>query len=391
MHSPIEIPGHEFFEKIGEGGMATVWKARQDKLDRIVAVKILRERIEPGSQSYESFLYEARAAANMLHPSIVQVIDAGEVDGYAYYIMEYVPGGTLADHVTRSGAIPEPDVLKIAKDVAEALHYGWEDHHTIHCDIKPDNLLQHRNGRIKVADLGLAQVMGDGFQVEDGMTIGTPNYFSPEQALVLDNIDCRSDIYALGATLYHLATGVLPFKGLPPVDVAEQQVHGSLTDPIELNPRLSPSMCYLLEKMMAKKPEYRHRNWQEVLTDISRLQEGNQMVQPLPAMGLSTIERSTKRPAQRTQAKRRSGSRSRGRSPRNPQVQGRSKRTSAGSIQRKQRTPGGGETNRVANQAEPAQQRPVKASFAPNTYVWPIAILLALLAIALYTRTFAKF
>ena len=219
--------------------MATVWKARQEKLDRVVAIKILMKQVDSDEQEYERFIYEARAAAILIHPNIVQVIDAGEQEGFLYYIMEYVPGPTAADLVEEGDPMLEPQVLQIAQEVSEALDYAWRDHRVVHCDIKPENLLMHRNGRTKIADLGLAQVLGsEGVSIEDDMTIGTPNYFPPEQALVDDGLDCRADMYALGATMYHLGTGEVPFGDLSPEEVASQQVHGQLPNPKKVNPKL---------------------------------------------------------------------------------------------------------------------------------------------------------
>ena len=168
--------------RIAEGGMATVWKARQDKLDRVVAIKVLMKQLDFDHQEYERFIYEARAAASLIHPNIVQVIDAGERDGFLYYVMEYVPGPTAGDLVEDGTAMPEEQVLQIALEVSEALDYAWRDHRVVHCDIKPDNLLLHRNGRTKIADLGLAQVLGaEGVAIEEDMTWARPTIFHPNR------------------------------------------------------------------------------------------------------------------------------------------------------------------------------------------------------------------
>lgn len=297
MTSHIQIPGYTVVSKIAEGGMATVWKARQDKLDRVVAIKVLLKQADSDQQEYERFIYEARAAASLIHPNIVQVIDAGEHDDFLYYVMEYVPGPTAGDLVDNNGALPEEQVLQIGLEVAEALDYAWRDHRVVHCDIKPDNLLLHRNGRTKIADLGLAQVLGnEGVAIEDDMTIGTPNYFPPEQALVEDTLDCRTDMYALGASLYHMGTGSLPFDTLSPEEVASQQVHGQIPSSREVNPKLSYGFCELIEKLMAKEQEHRYSGWDEVMADIMAVREGGLTKAPLASNIRSTVEH-TKVPA----------------------------------------------------------------------------------------------
>lgn len=277
--------------KIAEGGMAVVWKARQDKLDRVVAVKVLLKRVDSDQQELDRFIYEARAAASLIHPNIVQVIDAGEREGFMYYVMEYVPGPTAGDVVDSEGAMAEARVLNIAGEVAEALDYAWRDHRVVHCDIKPDNLLLHRNGRTKIADLGLAQVLGfEGVKIEDDMTLGTPNYFPPEQALVEEGLDCRADMYALGATMYHLGTGQVPFDGLSPEEIASRQVHGQLPNPRTLTPRLTYGFCCLVERLMAKDPAQRYEDWSGVIRDILAVKEGRMIQTPLPEEIPGTIE-----------------------------------------------------------------------------------------------------
>lgn len=270
--------------------MAAVWKARQDKLDRVVAIKVLTKDADAGEDVFQRFIYEARAAASLIHPNVVQVIDAGEQDRFMYYIMEYVPGMTAGEAVENGRPLKEKQLLRIAREVAEALNYAWQEHHVVHCDIKPDNLILHRNGRTKVADLGLAQVTGiAAVEIEEGMTLGTPNYFPPEQALVEDILDCRTDMYALGATLYHLGTGQVPFGEDDPETVAAHQVHSQLPHPRELNPALSWGLCCLIERLMAKKPNDRYHDWADVLDDLAAVEEGFLIPYPLSASVRSTV------------------------------------------------------------------------------------------------------
>jgi len=374
--SHVQIPGYTLIEIIGEGGMATVWKARQEKLDRIVAVKLLRHRMQAGEDDYNRFLYEARAAASLIHPNIVQVIDAGEQGGHAYYVMEYVPGPTVGDLLAKGEVYSEADALGIALEVAEGLDYGWRDHRVVHCDIKPDNLLMHRNGRTKVADLGLAKVLGkEGVAIEEGMTLGTPNYFSPEQALVEDDLDHRTDMYALGTTLYHMVTGQLPFGNLPPDEVAEKQVHGQLADPLDINPKLSLGLCALIERLLAKNPRDRYAEWSDVMEDIHAVRAGNMIAKPLAKGVPCTIRRSSRRDPNappRRAAPRAAGQRS------PVAVLSNGQNSSGIPIQRRGASVQAG----AAAGAYQCMNRQI-----PTHNVWPIVIILAVLVIGLYAYT----
>lgn len=291
--NPVQIPGYELLGKLGEGGMAAVWKARQTRLNRVVAVKILRPLLTGTPGELERFKHEAMAAATLSHPNIVQVLDAGECDGHAYTVMEYIPGCTLADWLGARGPLDGKQALDIASDIAAALAYGWNQHRMVHCDIKPDNVLIHEAGTVKLADLGIAQMAGfTDIRVEDGFALGTPHYMSPEQAMHdRKTLDCRADIYSLGATLYHALTGLMPFQGHPMEKVLEQQVTGHLPDLIEINPAIGPAAAYLVEKMMARDPARRQQTWEEVQGDFERVRAGCQVLAPLPSGSLSTVRR----------------------------------------------------------------------------------------------------
>lgn len=398
MSKDFHIPGYTVVSKIAEGGMATVWKARQEKLDRVVAIKILTKELDAADEDYQRFIYEARAAASLIHPHIVQVIDAGERDGFMYYIMEYVPGPTAGDEVSDGEPMEESRVLQIAQEVAEALDYAWRDHHVVHCDIKPDNLLLHRNGRTKVADLGLAQVLGkEGVEVEDDMTLGTPNYFSPEQALVEEGLDCRADMYALGATLYHLATGRVPFGDLEPEQVAEEQVHGQLPHPLEVNPDLSWGFGCLVERLMAKSPEDRYPDWSAVMADITAVKNGKLTDKvpdgsvkctirhkPVPESLLHKAAgpRRSSTPVRRAGPRRRRGNTGRrgGAVVRSPAAAPAAARA-GGPIQRKS----SGAPGLTAEQAAElfARRKPTREMFS----VWPLVIGLAIVVLFLYSMT----
>ena len=305
------LAGYELLGKLGEGGMAVVWKARQISLDRIVAIKTLAPQWLQDADALVRFRQEAQAAARLKHSGIVQVFDAGETKDVVYYIMEYIQGYTLADRIQRKGPLDEATALQVALGVALALDYAWETARMIHCDIKPDNLMIDRDGSVKVADLGLARALGQKLGATDqDFIVGTPNYISPEQARGEQDLDVRTDIYALGATLYHLVTGRLPFGDTPGTAPLERQQKDFLLDPLDLNPQLSSPLATLIEKMMIKDRRYRPASWTEVIDDIQEVEDGFLPAGELPAQGISTVMRGEwrsahpgKRRAQRTTRK----------------------------------------------------------------------------------------
>lgn len=296
MSEPIQLAGYEILEKIGEGGMSTVWKGRQISLDRLVAIKILSAENLPDSEARQRFHHEAKAAARLSHPGIVQVFDAGVANGLPYIVMEYVDGRPLGDLLAAGGKLPEEKALRIVEAVAHALGYAWDKDCIIHCDIKPDNLLIADDGSVKVADLGLARFIGLHRRSAQGDAIvGTPNYTAPEQAEGVPDLDCRADIYSLGATLYHMTTGVLPFAGSPGSSAMDRHIHDFLADPMEVEPTLSSNLAWLVEKMMVKDRAFRPPYWSTVLEDVAEVLKRHPPKEPLPETGQSTVSRSERR------------------------------------------------------------------------------------------------
>lgn len=296
MSAPFELPGYEILEKLGEGGMSTVWKARQLSLDRLVAIKALSAEYLPSEEAWQRFQLEACAAARLNHPGLVQVFDAGAEAGQPYIVMEYVEGPTVGDLLRQHQRLPEADALSIAKAVAIALGYAWDKDCILHCDIKPDNLLVAPDGSIKVVDLGLARFIGVHRRALDETNIyGTPNYTAPEQAEGLPDLDCRADIYSLGATLYHLVTGQLPFGDSPGSAAMDRHCDDYLPDPLDVNPGLSAGMAWLIEKMMVKDRAFRTPYWSNVLADLGEVLAGRLPHGPLPEFGQSTVMRSPRR------------------------------------------------------------------------------------------------
>ena len=287
------LPGYEILEKVGEGAMATVWTARQLSLERIVAIKILSSHLLRDEEAIRRFQLEAQAAAKLNHPGIVQIYDAASLEGWVYLVMEFVAGCTVAELLSRKRKLGEKHALLIAEGVALALAHAWDEAKLIHCDIKPANVLIDPEGSIKITDMGLAKVFGTNASGSSReMLEGTPHYISPEQARGEPDLDCRADIYSLGAMLYHMTTGRLPFGDSDEVEVVERQLSDYLPDPQQINPSLSEGLAWVIEKMMVKDRTLRYQTWQEVLADMDRVQQGESPLAKTLLAGHSTVLRS---------------------------------------------------------------------------------------------------
>jgi eukaryotic-like serine/threonine-protein kinase len=276
-----EVGGYEILSKLGQGGMGAVFKARQKSLDRTVALKILPPTIAKDKVFIERFQREARATAKLNHPNIVQGIDVGKDDasGLWYFAMEYVEGPSLQKMLKDQKVIPEKRALEIARDIAQALecasHNGF-----VHRDIKPDNILLTQRGEAKLADLGLAkQISDDASLTQSGQSVGTPHYMAPEQARgAMNEIDIRTDIYALGGTLFHLVTGRTPFAGSSG-DTSAVIMTRHLTEPVPkakgVNPEISDACSKLISRMLQKKREQRVQTPAALIEQIDEILNGD--------------------------------------------------------------------------------------------------------------------
>ena len=273
--API-IAGFELLKRVGRGGMGTVYRARQISVDRTVAVKILKPSLAQNRSFIRRFKEEAKAAAKLNHPKIVQAIDAGEEGGHYYFAMEFVDGETLHRRMLREGVIQEPEALRMALDVARAMGHAFE-HGIVHRDIKPGNIMISHNNETKLCDLGLARLLAEEDpQGDRGAAVGTPYYISPEQAMGAANADCRSDIYSLGATLFRALVGRPVFNAPTPAEILEQHVHAPVPWPKDYNPELSEHVCYVLVRMLAKKQGERYQTPMELAEDIERVLAGEE-------------------------------------------------------------------------------------------------------------------
>ncbi len=253
----LEIPGYDILERIGLGGMGTVFRARQISMDRVVALKVLNESYGKDQQFIERFIREARAAGRLSHPNVIHVHDVSEENGVHYFSMEYVDGTTVKRLLKRRGKMEVDKALDITLQTAKALEYAHENN-IIHRDIKPDNLMLTKDGVVKVADLGIAKTLHDASESGQSRRVfGTPHYMAPEQALGKE-IDARADVYGLGATFYHMLTGSTPFQGNTVTDILKAHIQTPLPPIREKAPDVPGSVVAIVERMMAKTTDGRY-------------------------------------------------------------------------------------------------------------------------------------
>lgn len=263
---------YELLEFVGKGGMALVYSAKDHRTGHTVAVKILRPEFNQDKEFLDRFEREATTASRMNHHNIVNLLDVGQ-DGNIYYlVMEYVQGRTLKDVIRHKGALPPAVAAQIGIRILSALQHAHKNG-IIHRDIKPQNILVHADGHIKVADFGIARVAGSNTITTEDSVMGSVHYFSPEQAKG-ENVTFSSDLYSVGVSLYEMMTGLPPFEGETPVAVALQHISGKARPMSELNPAVPPALERVVEKAMEKRPEKRYQSAVEMAQDLQRaLQE----------------------------------------------------------------------------------------------------------------------
>ena len=267
------IAGYEILERVGRGGMGTVYRARQLSLDREVAFKVLSPSLAWDQEFIERFMDEARASARLVHPNIVRALDVGKAEGIYYFVMEYMVGGSVEDEIEREGRIAPDRVVRILIDVARGLAYA-EEQGVVHRDIKPENLMFDDDGTVKIVDLGIAgQVRGRrGFEQSEGV-FGSPHYIAPEQATG-ERIDHRADIYGLGASAYRMLSGRTLFSGVSQAEIMAKHVN-EVPEPLEkVAPWVPRRLCKIVMKMVAKDPEERYQSAREVIAALEELSAG---------------------------------------------------------------------------------------------------------------------
>jgi len=270
--SPRTLGDYRLLRRLGEGGMGSVYLAYKEDENHQFAIKVLSDQLA-GNQAYlDRFRREAKSGSLLNHPNIVRCIAAGEDQntGKHYLAMEFVDGPSAHNLLDRMGRMPVGDVVRIALDIARALEY-LHTRNFVHRDIKPDNILITQAGVAKLADLGLAKRMDDASPLTaTHQAFGTPYYMPYEQAINAKNADSRSDIFALGATLYHLVTGEVPFKGNSPGEIAERKMEGDFLPAHAINLEVPPVLSGILSRMMARNPRDRFQTASELIVHLER-------------------------------------------------------------------------------------------------------------------------
>src|SRR5438105_8638214 len=252
---PRRLASYTLLEPIGHGGMAVVYRARQDSLDRTVAVKILSENLAASSEFMERFRREARTAANLRHPNVITVFDFGQDErGVPYLVLEFIEGPTLADLMDRG--LDDSRIPDLIDQIAAGLDYAHA-RRVIHRDIKPGNVLMTEDGRAVLADFGLAWLLEGAHLTLTGGVIGTPEYMSPEQAAG-NPIDHRSDVYALGVVLYEMLVGDRPFVAETPIGVLLMHLQDQAPSVLDARPDLPVAVGAVLDKALVKDPDERY-------------------------------------------------------------------------------------------------------------------------------------
>ena len=292
---PPTIPGYEILEVVGRGANGVVYRARQVSMDRMVAIKILAKKQGTDKGFVERFIREAQVVAKLNHENIILGIDVGESQGLHYFVMEFVDGQPVSAILKKAGRLDEKRTIQIALPILKALSHARE-HDLVHRDVKPENIMIAQTGVAKLCDLGLAKQTqeGGGDLTREGISVGTPNYISPEQARGESEIDIRSDIYSLGASLYHMVTGSTVFTGPNPMVIMTKHVTDKPDPPIKRYEGVSAGLNAVIVKMMQKRREDRYQTPESVMKDLEAIMSGNS---PSVLVGKGKITRRVQAPS----------------------------------------------------------------------------------------------
>jgi serine/threonine protein kinase len=267
--APAHLGNYDIVSKIADGGMGTVYKAKNRTTGEIVAVKVIAPTTAKNPILLQRFEREFLAAKVLDHPNVVKAIDYCGTGPHPFLVMEYVDGESLGQRVERSGAFPESEAVHIIAQVCEGLQRAHKQG-LVHRDVKPDNILVTREGIAKLTDMGLVKdVDGDLNLTKTGRGLGTPHYMAPEQFRNAKNVDVRGDIYSLGATLYALVTGQVPFENASPLDCWMKKIRNEFPAPKELNPAISDRVDWAIRRAMSAEPDRRPASCREFLEDLT--------------------------------------------------------------------------------------------------------------------------
>ena len=284
---------YELFERVGEGGMSVVYKAKDRLLNRFVAIKILKPEFISDQKFIESFRRESQNAASMSHPNIVNIYDVGREGNIHYIVMELIEGRALSDYIREQGPMAYPKVIALSKQIASALAFAHKNH-IIHRDVKPHNVMITPNGTAKITDFGIAKAVNAATIVDntDGI-VGSVHYFSPEQARG-GYVDEKSDIYSLGIVMYEMLTGQVPFDGDNPVNIALQHINAEMTPPSQLVSGVPPALEHIIMKCCDKYPVNRYASADDLIEALNNLEFVGSVVGNSVLMGSGTGKETTR-------------------------------------------------------------------------------------------------
>lgn len=267
------IGDYKLVKLLGIGGMGEVFLAKQQAMNRLVALKILLPGLVNNQRYLERFFREVRTLAKIDHPCIVRAIEAGVENNICYFSMMYVEGRTIKSMLIEDGAFDEVEAMKIVRDTAVALDYVWNKHKIVHRDIKPANIILTGERKVKILDLGISKIdaeSADEDLTKTGMMVGSPCFVSPEQARD-DKVDFRADMYSLGATLYTMLTGEPPYDAENTFAIVAKHLNDPIPDPREINEAISMDTVSLIEQMLAKDRKDRFKSWEAFIKRINRI------------------------------------------------------------------------------------------------------------------------
>lgn len=288
----LTFGGYEVKKTLGEGGLGVVYLAKQLSMHRYVALKVLYPKWVKDEEFRKRFLLEARIVGKLSHPNLIQVFDIGFDKGRYFFSMEYIAGSTIDKLIAqRDGPLPLVQSIDITMQVLDALNYIWEKK-LVHRDIKPSNVIVTPQQIAKLGDFGFVKCGGtiERKLSSEDFVLGTPDYMSPEQAMGKEDLDYHSDIYSLGATLYHMATGSAPYNGSESM-IIRQHIKAAIPSPRALNQTLPDGLCLIVEKMMAKSPHDRYQKYEDLKRDLLLVKEGSSPQISRLESGKSTIAR----------------------------------------------------------------------------------------------------